>query len=209
MIAALPDLWKSASMNVGGSAAPSFIYALGRIEPRFPSLGVEKEFAQVSGRAETARLSDRQAFHQVLTQLENRYLVRQLCWVMTIAGLDTYLLVPRDQGLRPARRRARTRVPRIWIGHRCASIALRDVQRADDPHRRLRPDLSLVATVCAGHHSFGDPEEDFDHFGDVFDRLLMDDNAGATDEHLRSVPGSPLRCLQRATQAFWTLPRSA
>jgi hypothetical protein len=27
---------------------------------------------------------------------ENRYLARQLCWVMTIEGLDTYILAPRE-----------------------------------------------------------------------------------------------------------------
>jgi hypothetical protein len=73
---------------------PSYIYALGRIEPRFPSLSLEKEFAQATGRAETVNLTDRQTLRKVLK--ENRYLVRQLCWVMTIAGLDTYIVVPRD-----------------------------------------------------------------------------------------------------------------
>jgi hypothetical protein len=28
---------------------PSYVYALGRIEPRFPRMSVEKEFAQVTG----------------------------------------------------------------------------------------------------------------------------------------------------------------
>jgi PatG C-terminal len=32
----------------------------------------------------------------VLSRRENRYLSRQLCWVLTIQGLETYLLVPRD-----------------------------------------------------------------------------------------------------------------
>jgi PatG C-terminal len=32
----------------------------------------------------------------VLTQRPNRYLARQLCWVLTIEGLETYLLRPRD-----------------------------------------------------------------------------------------------------------------
>jgi PatG Domain len=77
-------------------APPSYVYALGRIEPRFPSLAAEKEFAQATGRAETAGLSDRQALHAVLSQRQNRYLVRQLCWVLTIEGLETYLLAPRD-----------------------------------------------------------------------------------------------------------------
>src|ERR1700756_1955083 len=52
-----------------GAAMPaSYVYALGRIEPRFPRLSVEKEFAQATGRAETINLTDRQALHRVLTQ---------------------------------------------------------------------------------------------------------------------------------------------
>ena len=78
------------------AAAPSFVYAIGRIEPRFPRPDVEKEFAQAVGRSETAGLSDRQAARDVLSQRQNRYLARQLCWVMTIEGLETYILIPRD-----------------------------------------------------------------------------------------------------------------
>jgi hypothetical protein len=77
-------------------AAPAYIYALGRIEPRFPRISVEKEFVQATGRDKTAGLTDRQALHSVLSKRENRYLVRQLCWVMTVQGLETYLLIPRD-----------------------------------------------------------------------------------------------------------------
>lgn len=74
----------------------SYVYALGRIHPRFPSLAVEKEFAQVTGRSDTSGLTDREALHAVCSQKENRYLVRQLCWVLAIEGLDTYILQPRD-----------------------------------------------------------------------------------------------------------------
>jgi len=73
-----------------------YVYAIGRIEPRFPGPSVEKEFAQATGRAETAGLTDRQAALKVLAQRQNRYIARQLCWVMTIEGLETYLVVPRD-----------------------------------------------------------------------------------------------------------------
>lgn len=75
---------------------PSYVYALGKIEWRFPNQSVEKEFAQVTGRMETAGQTDREAIHTVLSQRQNRYLVRQLCWVVTIEGLETYILVPRD-----------------------------------------------------------------------------------------------------------------
>jgi len=78
------------------SQARSYIYALGRIEPRFPSPAVEKEFAQVTGRTQTKGKTDREAMQTVLSARENRYLARQLCWVLTIQGLETYLLTPRD-----------------------------------------------------------------------------------------------------------------
>jgi hypothetical protein len=82
----------------GGAASMprSFVYALGRIEARFPSASVEKEFAQAIGRAETAGQTDQQAFVTALSKRESRYLTRHLCWVMTIQGLETYLLQPRD-----------------------------------------------------------------------------------------------------------------
>jgi hypothetical protein len=44
----------------------------------------------------TAGMTDKQTLHAVLSQRENRYLIRQLCWVLTIQGLDTYLLLARD-----------------------------------------------------------------------------------------------------------------
>lgn len=83
----------------GGVSAPSwasYVYVLGRIEPRFPSPAVEKEFAQVAGRSDTAGLTDRQTLHSVLSNRENRYLARQLCWILAIQGMETYVLVPRD-----------------------------------------------------------------------------------------------------------------
>jgi hypothetical protein len=80
----------------GSSSANAYVYALGRIEPRFPSPGVEKEFAQVIGRAPTKGKTDREAMRSVLSEPENRYLARQLCWVLTLQGLETYLLTPRD-----------------------------------------------------------------------------------------------------------------
>ena len=84
------------ALSPNGSLVPSYVYAIGRVEPRFPSLAWEKELAQAAGRAETGGLTDRQVLHDVLSQRENRYLARQLCYVLTIAGLDTYILQPRD-----------------------------------------------------------------------------------------------------------------
>lgn len=79
-----------------GAAADSFVYALGRIEPRFPRISVERELAQAIGRDQTSGLTDREALHRALSNPANRYLVRQICWVLSIEGLETYLLQPRN-----------------------------------------------------------------------------------------------------------------
>jgi PatG Domain len=87
-----------ATCNGGSGMAekPSYIYAIGRVEARFPNLAAETEFAQATGRSDTAGKTDQQSFHAVLSKREHRYLVRQLCWAFSIQGLDTYLLIPRD-----------------------------------------------------------------------------------------------------------------
>lgn len=87
---------ETTSLSPNGAGMPSYVYAIGRVEARFPNLAAEKEFAQVTGRTDTAGKTDQQTFHAVLSKRENRYLVRQLCWVLSIQGLDTYLVVPRD-----------------------------------------------------------------------------------------------------------------
>jgi hypothetical protein len=82
----------------GANVTYSYVYALGQIQPRFPTPAVEKEFAQATGRAATTGLTDRQALQSVLTKQGNRYLVRQLCWVLSTGGVETYILQPRDPG---------------------------------------------------------------------------------------------------------------
>jgi len=174
------------------AAAPSYIYAIGRIEPRFPRPSIEKEFAQATGRAETAGLTDRQALHQVLSQPQNRYLVRQLCWVMTVEGLETYILVPHDaadlgllvEALRPT--------PQPWdldvvIGVRgpiapaemCNGLLV-PIVVFDQVYSFDRE--TLIKAIPRPAQA---PATDFETAAEeVFDRIMqLADNAGATDEH--------------------------
>ena len=81
---------------VAGQAGPRFVYALGQIEARFIGDGIQREYAQAVGRMDTAGLADREAMHAVLSEPENRYLVRKACWVLTVERLDTYGLMPAD-----------------------------------------------------------------------------------------------------------------
>jgi len=110
MVEASPTQEMPCPTCAGGPVAVSYVYAIGRVEARFPNLAAEKEFAQATGRTDTAGKTDQQTFHAVLSKRENRYLMRQLCWVLSIQGLETYLLRPRDpadidllvEALRPA-----------------------------------------------------------------------------------------------------------
>src|SRR5262245_10720477 len=177
----------------GAASMPrSFIYALGRIEARFPSVSVEKEFAQAVGRAETAGQTDQQAFATALSKRESRYLTRQLCWVMTIQGLETYLLQPRDPSdydrlIEAIRPQASFMDVDVVVGIRgriappvlCNGLTL-PIVAFDQIYSFVRE--SLIEPM---------PEPDKLTFKQVapaaeelFSRIMqMTDNAGATDDH--------------------------
>jgi PatG Domain len=180
---------ESNSQSVG---PPAYIYALGRIEGRFPSLAVEKEFAQVTGRSDTAGLTDRQALQTILSERSNRYLARQLCWVLTIEGLHTYLLQPRDpmdfdllvEAVRPTPHQADVDVvigirgpiapPELCNGLMLPIVVFDQIYSFDrDTLIKAIPRPDGIA-----EDKFGAAAEE------VFDRImLMADNAGATDEN--------------------------
>jgi len=178
--------------NGGAADTPRYVYAIGGIEPRFPRPSVEKEFAQATGRAETAGLTDRQAFQNVLSQRQNRYLVRQLCWVMTIEGLETYILTPRDPGdldllveaLRPNPTPTDLDIvigvkgpiasPEVCNGLMVPIVAFDQIYSFN--REALIQAVPKPENVAP--EQFGPAAEE------VFDRIMqMTDNAGATDEH--------------------------
>lgn len=178
------------------SGTPSFIYAIGQVDPRLPSLGVEKELAQATGRAKTASLTDREALHAVLAQRENRYLARQLCWVLTVEGVETYLLAPRTsedldlliESIRPAPSaldvdvvigtRGPLAPPQLCNGLTAPIVYFDQIYSFD---------REALIDGIPGPASTADKKE-IDRFksaaGELFDRIMqLADNAGATDEH--------------------------
>jgi hypothetical protein len=78
--------------KAGGSV--QYVYTIGRIKARFPSLGIEKEFAQAVGRIKTDGMTDNAVMFKILSEPQNLYLARKLCWTLSIEGLETYLLQP-------------------------------------------------------------------------------------------------------------------
>ena len=175
------------------SVMTEYIYAVGNIEARFPNLSAEKEFAQAAGREITNGKTDQQTFHAVLSKPENRYLLRQLCWVFTIQGMETYLLIPRDQAdigllldaIRPAKSpgddidvvigmRGPVAPPEMCNGLMVPIVAFDQIYsfgRSDLIGAIPKPQKTDKARYEAASE-------------ELFDRIMqMADNAGATDEH--------------------------
>jgi hypothetical protein len=178
--------------RLGGRSTGPFVYAIGRVEARFPNLSTEKEFAQATGREDTAGKTDRQTFHAVLSKRDNRYLVRQLCWVLSIQGLETYLLQPRDpadidllvEAIRPAPRpndidvvvgvRGSIAPPEMCNGLMVPIVAFDQIYSLDrDALLKAIPRPKKIDAT-----QFGPAAEE------LFARIMqLTDNAGATDEH--------------------------
>jgi hypothetical protein len=176
----------------GGRDAASFVYALGRVEARFPTLALEKEFAQATGRADTAGLTDRQALHSILSEQRNRYLARKLCWVFLVEGLETYILIPRDpqdldllvEALRPAPRptdvdivigvRGPIAPPQMCNGL-MVPVVMIDQMYSFDVDSLVK---SIPRPETVAENEFAPVAEE------IFLRIMqMADNAGATDDH--------------------------
>ncbi|PYS93743.1 MAG: hypothetical protein DMF64_03880 [Acidobacteria bacterium] len=166
------------------------------MEARFPSLGVEKEFVQATGRADTNGLTDQQALAKVLSQPENRYLARQVCWVMTIEGLETYILIPRDPDgldllLASVRDNPRRLDVDVVIGVRgpiataemCNGLLV-PIVAFDQIYSFDRDALVNAIPAPRAKMAAKDEKQFRTAAGDLFDRITqLTDNAGATDEH--------------------------
>lgn len=171
---------------------PTYVYAMGRMEPRFPSLSVEREYAQVVARLDTAGQTDAQIMRRVLRERENRYLARQMCWVFSVQGLPTYLVSIRD----PADLDLLVDAVREHPGPTDVDVIIGLLGPLAPPE--ACEGLVLPIAVAEQIYSFDRPElidalpvpdhADHDGFrrsaGEVLDRILqLADNSGATDEH--------------------------
>jgi hypothetical protein len=72
------------------------VFAVGRLRPRVPTLGLEKEIAQATGRKPTSTKSDDEALCAILTAPENDYLAREVCWVFSVQGVDAFIVKAAD-----------------------------------------------------------------------------------------------------------------
>ncbi len=189
---------KNSCMGAPGlkGTAYSYAYSIGRVNARFPTMAVEKEFAQAIGREgkETAGFTNQKTFYSVLSKPENRYLVRKMCWVLAIEGIDTYILLPRDpadfgmlvETIRPAPSPMDIDVvigmkgpiapPEMCNGLMIPIVAFDQIYSFD--RAKFLEALKEKRPETISEEEFTAAAEE------LFDRIMqMADNAGATDEH--------------------------
>jgi hypothetical protein len=171
---------------------PTWVYALGTIGFRFPGISIEKELTQAISRGDAKGLTDPQAFREALSRPENRYLVRQLCWVFSVEHVPTYILTPRDpadylslvEALRPnpsptdldvvIGMRGPTAPPQACAGLQVPVVVFDQLYSFDRD--------SLLASLPRPEHT---PADRFKPMAEeVLQRIIdMVGNTGAADEH--------------------------
>lgn len=89
------------NLDVDGADAaqgPRYVYAIGKIVPRFGSLAIEHEMAHLVAQEDRAGRTDLEVMSDVLSAGGNRYLARQVTWnLRNLNGrTDLYTIYPRD-----------------------------------------------------------------------------------------------------------------
>jgi hypothetical protein len=89
------EIQTGCSCQPHGGTSRQFIYSIGKLSIRFPTIGLEREFQQrerlmFTGEKSPVRLNERTA--NVLRK--NQYLARSMCFVHSVSGIPAYIVVP-------------------------------------------------------------------------------------------------------------------
>lgn len=184
-------------------AARGWVYTIGRIVPQFPDLGVEKEFAQLAGgaAAQARGMLQTDELIGVLSNPDNIYLARQLCWVFLAGDVEAFTLVCQDdtqarrlvEALPPAEKAEQTvqvvvgAIGFPWAGAPCAGSGLPAVWIDHHLAFTVAEFLDALGTGDGegDEAEGGKPDEKFRAAArDLFFRLTRrSDNRGIADEH--------------------------
>ena len=188
----------SCGSDAGKMSSHQYVYAIGKVVHRFPNRSLELELAQATGRRpdeETRGGPREEIIHNALTDRANRYIARQICYVLNIEKLETYILVPSDpldidrlaEALRPTPTEAGIIDVDVIIGRRgqmaspqiCNGLMV-PIVMVDQIYSFDRDTL-----LKAIPRRKGENEDQFKKTSTaLFNQIIqITDNAGATDEH--------------------------
>ncbi|RFS26219.1 hypothetical protein DVR12_00055 [Chitinophaga silvatica] len=165
------------------------VYAIGNIYPTFPNKSLEEEYMYAYQEFK-AQGPPNALFYQVLSQGKNLYIAERMCWILSIQGIDSYILIPRSNvelhhfiaALEP-----------VFVGERKFDVVLGTRGPLASPERcngLQLPTLVANLTYYFTFNQFVDAME-----GNIpgiprnivestlSQMLLITDNAGETDAH--------------------------
>ncbi len=87
---------KVAPADNGEEDEAQYVYAVGRLCPKFPSQSERKEFEMAAAGLSPQISSTSLPFYDVLSKPDNFYLAKALSWVFEINGIAAYIVIPRD-----------------------------------------------------------------------------------------------------------------
>jgi hypothetical protein len=92
-----------------------FVYAIGKLEVRLPTIGIEREFRRCARGEEGRTPSRSERMHSVLRA--NHYLASKVCYLLSIGGTPAFSLMPAIQSAREELLGALPRmdVPHHWV----------------------------------------------------------------------------------------------
>lgn len=173
----------------------SYVYAIGKVVHRFPNKSLEMELAQAMGRrpeGETRGITHPEVVFQVITDPNNQYISRQICYVFNIEGLETYILVPSNP--LDFDRLAQALRPNADLGDIDVIIGKRGPLASPEMCNGLVIPIVIVDQIYSFDRDTlmksipkrkGESDEQFRKTANaLFNHIIqIADNAGSTDEH--------------------------
>lgn len=181
------------------ATAETFVYAIGQIEMRFPTIGIEREYQQRQAHLPPPS-GDMPRGVRIRRVLEaNPHLTARACYLLTVSGIPAYVLVPGSPLLRDGLLEAVENIgaPDRWclvIGRRgpiaqadtCAGV-LAPIAFCDQLYTYSQDDwIESLATQVRGALGKRTGSVDALRVGaqEIFDRVARStENVGATDAH--------------------------
>src|SRR5260370_6330691 len=97
---AVPDEPHKCSCDNPQVPHEQFVYAMGRIDVRFPSMGIEREFQQREMRLGEAKESLSRGERMARVLEANHHLASRLCYILSMSGIPAYIVAPSGFSLR-------------------------------------------------------------------------------------------------------------
>lgn len=82
----------------GSNQMLGFAFAIGNLQPIFSSNSIQNEFSYACQQANVSPVAS-SSYYEILSQAENFYIAKEMCWLMQISGIDSYIVHPKTDAV--------------------------------------------------------------------------------------------------------------